>query len=403
MKNNEQENLQEDLDKYKIMCDIADRLVEVSSSKRALGPDDGNLVEFLNNQERVDALLNKLDNSNQVEKHLKYILESDKERDTLLLFSKLEKVKKQHRIILFKKIASTAAALIISFCIFYIISEPDEAVNVVQTRTNTHYDVPVIVLSDGEKIDLISASGDSTAASKNITFTDTNAVKYSNELVIGAEKDVCVEYNTIIIPAKQSFNVELADGTVVTLNANSSLKFPVNFSGSQRTVELNGEAYFKVAKSSKPFVVMLDNSSVKVYGTEFNINMNKEHTIETILIEGSIGFTVDKEREIMMQPNQLMKMNKTSYSCEVSYVDVNKYLGWKNGCFLYEQESLRVILNDIASWYGVRFSIENKVIGSTELSINLNRSMKLSDLLSKLEKMLNVKFINEGRNTYIVL
>lgn len=403
MNQREQKNIQEDLNRYNKMCDIADRLVEVSSGKRVLDSHDGDMVEFLENKDKVELLLNKLENSSQSDKYLNYIISSDKDRDTSLFFAKLRKAEKQHRVILLKRVASVAAALVISFFIFYTITESPKSKHIVESKINTNYDVPTIVLSDGAKIDLTHTTVDKMNISKNISIVNNQAVKYSSNVAVGDEKEVKDEYNTILIPAKQSYEIELADGTQVMLNANSTLKFPVNFSGRERSVELNGEAYFKVAKSSKPFIVRIGNCSVKVYGTEFNINMNKGNTIETILVEGSIGFTTGANEEIMLKPNQLITLNRESNNCEVSYIDVNKYLGWKNGCFLYEQESLRVILNDIASWYGVRFVMENKTIESTELSINLDRKIKLPELLSYLEKMLKVKFINEGNNQYIVL
>lgn len=399
MRQREPKNLQEDLNKYREMCDIADKLVEVSAGRRKLNSGDRNMIKFMQDKEKVDALLNKLDNPTQAEKYLSHIRSSDKDRDTQFLLDKMGRAKRQRRTIQLRRMTSVAAILIASFCIFYIINGTKESVQIVGSTMNPHYDVPVIVLPDGGKIDLSHAIVDKSEVSKHISIVDKQSVKYNSEGAATAEE----EYNTIIIPKKQTFSIELSDGTQVMLNANSSLKYPVNFNGDIRNVELKGEAYFKVAKSSKPFIVKIGDCAVKVYGTEFNINTNRENSIETILIEGSIGFTTSADNEIMLKPNQMMKMSKDKGDYRLSYVNVNKYLGWKTGCFFYEQESLNVILNDIASWHGVSFIMDNKNIGSIELSINLDRNMRLSDLLSNLEKTLKVKFINEGNNQYIVL
>lgn len=389
----------EEVQKYKEMCNIASRLIDISMCNGTLNSDDSELIEFLNNEEKVKILSERLKNSFRAEKCMEYFDSADSKLDTQLLVDKLNKIRKNNKSILYRKISTVAAVLIASFALlYYTTDKPDSEI----LSYNTPYEsnVPVILFDNGEHIDLSDTTDEKLIQRQNISITGASKIKYDNTEVVNENS---VRYNTAIVPAKHTLDIELADGTKVKLNANSTLRFPLNFSNNDRTVEMTGEGYFVVAKSSKPFVVKVGNCAVQVYGTEFNVNMNKRDVIETTLIEGSISFKTRNNEEVMLHPNQCVRLNKETNAIGVSTINVENILGWKNGYFLYEQEKLIVLLNEISNWYGVNIIIENKLVLNNEVSLNVDRSILLPDLLKLLEQMLDIKFVNEGNGKYLLI
>ena len=155
-------------------------------------------------------------------------------------------------------------------------------------------------------MNLKEREADSTAGKSNIRITDDRVI-YDT---MPAVREIV--YNRLIIPAGFTYNVTLADGTEVTLNAGSSLKYPEIFVGKQREVELSGEAYFSVAKSDIPFEISVGGSKIRVYGTRFNVKERPQKAIETVLIEGKIGFKSPGHKEVRVVPGELVSYDMAS-------------------------------------------------------------------------------------------
>lgn len=392
------ENYNRDLYKYRQMCRIADRLTDVAMCGDKVNNEDEELIEFLKNKDKVRDLEIRLEENYRSDKFLRYIIASDKRSDTELLLSKMKLSRRRRRINLIKRVSSVAAIFVIAVVFLYV-TLPHKSNNIIAINKISKNMVPTIILDNGEKIDLQGNEDLRLVSKDNISVIEKGKVKYETQ---AEAKNSGLKHNTIIVPSKFNYNIELADGTLVTLNANSSLRFPVAFAGEERRVELTGEAYFKVTKSAKPFIVVAGDCSIKVYGTEFNVNLNKRDFIEATLIEGSIGFKSASDKEVMLLPNQCVRMHRATNTIDVSNVDVQKYLGWKNGSFFYEQEKLGILLNEISNWYGVKIIVNNTYIVDAEISINIDRNIALNDLLKIMEKMFKVEFINDGDGKYIL-
>ena len=154
-------------------------------------------------------------------------------------------------------------------------------------------DKPTLILSNGLKLELQGEANQLPDGLDGIRNIDQNRVTYE-----GRDSVQELIYNTLIVPAGYTYNVELIDGSEVILNAGSRLRYPVAGNGEIREVELNGEAYFKVTKSSLPFIVKMSDSFVKVYGTEFNANNDGEGDIEVVLVKGRVGFKPKAESKM---------------------------------------------------------------------------------------------------------
>lgn len=288
-------------------------------------------------------------------------------------------------------IALAAAVAVVSFLIFDVSQEePHNTLLSNRSEINLEITVPTLISGDGERIPL---------KVNELAVSDTPTNKSPNTMVTEESKR-----NTIVVPSKYKFTVTLSDGSVVSLNANSELTYPNEFHGDSRNVKIKGEAFFIVSKSDKPFIVETDRGDVKVYGTRFNVNLNRENIMQVVLVEGSVGVTLnerDSSIEYMMSPRQLLEYNRTTQSREVqSNVNVDNYISWIDGSFRYNHIRLSHLLQELSAWYGVKFELSTAV--DSNISLNVNRDMELDTLLGILENMCNVRFIKEKGGLYRV-
>lgn len=165
-------------------------------------------------------------------------------------------------------------------------------------------------------------------------------------------------------PAGSTSRLELGDGTIVQLNAGSILNYPSHFTGSSRTVFLNGEAYFEVAKDKKhPFVVETNQLKIKVLGTHFNIkSYENDYRVVTTLMEGSVSVEFDKDgnipnRPVVLKPNQQVVFDKETNKISIAEVNANLYAVWKDGECFFEGEKLKDIAKILERQFGTPITI----------------------------------------------
>ncbi|WP_179333183.1 FecR family protein [Winogradskyella costae] len=219
---------------------------------------------------------------------------------------------------------------------------------------------------------------------KTIDDNDSNDIVDEEGNVIGIqsgkkieyftkEKKSVLVYNTLTVPYGKKFEVKLADGTIVNVNAGSSLRYPVNFvEGKNRNVFLEGEAFFKVAKDAKhPFVVNANEIDVRVLGTEFNISSYPEdENINTVLVEGSVNVykanaVYNEENTTLLKPGYKAAWSKVDSEIQVSEADVETHLAWLKGRLILKEVEFKAILKKLERQYNVKFvnhdkSLENR-------------------------------------------
>ncbi len=213
----------------------------------------------------------------------------------------------------------------------------------------------VLTLGNNKVKEIYSNSGQSIATTEgNVIGTQRG-----NQLTYFKDKVEKLIYNEIYVPHGKKFRLKLSDGTFVHLNAGTSLKYPVNFiNGKERQVFLKGEAYFEVAKDTKhPFIVTTNNMGVKVLGTHFNINTYKTAEPYTVLIEGSVTIYKNRtEREqgiskTILPGQKAMLMEDV---IEISKVNVNNYIDWREGNLIFIDLPFREIIQKIERKYNVK-------------------------------------------------
>lgn len=209
------------------------------------------------------------------------------------------------------------------------------------------------------------------------------------------------EWGTLLVPTGKNYQVLLADGSAVHLNAWSSLRFPFSFSGKRREVFLSGEAYFTIAPRAKdPFVVHSGVTAVKVLGTSFNINAYSDSLIVTSLVEGSILAGDDEEPEVQLQPG-MEAIYRKGYLRQIHPFDENITLAWRKGQYNYYNESLGTLEAIIRHWYGKQLLFEDPALAAKKLTGIIERDKPLTDFLEGLGKTSGLAYQVNGDKIYL--
>lgn len=316
-----------------------------------------------------------------------------------IIFSSL---KKKRNLTPYYGVAASIAGLLI-VTLFFFIREDKQVVSekLVVSEIKPIQSKAMLVLSTGEQIQL-------TKSTQKIQEQDGSVLKIDS--VMGVQYDALstqrVEkpiYNKIVVPRGGEYFVTLSEGTKVWLDADSELEYPVFFSGDFREVKLKGNAYFCVTKKNdKPFVVRAGEFSLKVYGTEFNVNAYDLQNIETVLVNGSIGFKANiSTPERMMAPNELAVSDSRTGQSEIHQVDIYPYIAWKNQNIVFVNERLESIMEKMARWYDVTVFFQDESLKDLRFDCNMRRYTDIRDLFFFLEKTSNARFALNGRTVVI--
>ncbi len=211
-----------------------------------------------------------------------------------------------------------------------------------------------------------------------------------------------LQTHTLTVPRGENFKVVLCDGTEVWLNANSRLVYPTAFVEKERTVFLEGEAYFKVTKDAKhPFVVKTSHLQTRVLGTEFNIRSYSPTDSHVVLIQGKVevsntkggayaSLTLGEDAHLQPDGNFIM-----------TEVDLDSYIYWKDGYFYFDDVSLLDIMQSIGRWYNINVEFRNKEAMKYKMHFVAERTADLEHTLSLLNRMKKVTVTLSG-NTLTV-
>lgn len=200
-----------------------------------------------------------------------------------------------------------------------------------------------------------------------------------------------IRYNTLRIPRGGEYTLVLSDGTTVWLNSESSIKYPVHFSGEQREVWMEGEVCFNVAKrEQQPFVVHVDKADVKVLGTLFNVEAYpSEETITTTLVRGKVRVEQGDTGRVMM-PNEQVVVKDGHFTTRK--VVAEEYVRWTSGVFCFTEATLETIMEKLTRWYDVEVFFQDSSLKNIHITLEIKRYDNISVILSKMEKMGLVQF-----------
>ncbi|QNL47867.1 FecR family protein [Olivibacter sp. SDN3] len=280
----------------------------------------------------------------------------------------------------------------------------------------------VLTMADGSKVEL-SRKQNGIVIAGDVRYADGSAVLASrvenqeSKDQTNSTEAVAWELMSITTPKGGTYQITLPDGSEVWLNAASTLKYPSRFSGSERVVELIGEAYFSIRESVKkgigekdknstkiPFKVMSAGQTVEVLGTEFNITAYPDETaIITTLIKGSVQLCGDAAgTKVSLIPNEQGVFFNGNITKEK--VDVSTAIAWKEGFFAFDGLPPETAFAQLGRWYDMDVSYQGNIPQVGFFGI-IERSKPLGTILKVLEKS-GVKFKvmqEHGRNQLVVI
>ncbi|MHA4812047.1 FecR family protein [Flavitalea flava] len=289
---------------------------------------------------------------------------------------------------------AVAAAIIVILSVggIYSILQKRNTINQVAGKEEVKFDAPpgrnvaVLTLGNGKQIELDSARNGTLEKQGNTRLLKQGgALSYNSagEAGITGTEASHSTYNMLTTPRGGQFQLTLADGTKVWLNAASSIRYPVNFDNRVRKVEVRGEVYMEVAKNpNKPFLVDAgDGMEIRVLGTNFNLNSYKEEKFRrTTLLEGSVEIITDKGNKLL-KPGEQAQADKEG-SIHVEQVNTAAVVAWKNGLFNFNKSDIRSMMNQLARWYDIDVQYEGAMPeylygGEMERDLNLSQVVKI--------------------------
>ena len=262
-----------------------------------------------------------------------------------------------------------------------------------------HSDKAVLTLANGQQVILDNRASRSIAAQNGVDVAriDSGRLSYVTKYASAAGG-----YNVLTTPRGGQYEVQLPDGTRAWLNSASRLRYPLVFNGATRTVELDGEAYFEVAKNSRqPFCVQAGGIQVKVLGTAFNLMAYAdEDAVRTTLIAGSVRLE-GRHTVQVIRPGEQGALGKEDDRFIISRPDLDDVLAWKNGEFRFSGEKIQTIMRQLARWYDVEVEYQgappaNRFVG------DILKGKDGSTLLDILETTRTVHFKVEGRKIIVI-
>ena len=306
-----------------------------------------------------------------------------------------------------------AAFVVLNICAgIYLYSSKYEDQELLITNSGTA-DVPpgtdqaTLILSDGRRVQLSDVADSGRLALQEgvvISKTADGQLVYHVSSSAKADPKGVIAYNTIETPQGGQYQVVLPDGTRVWLNAASSFRYPINFSvAGRRAVQLSyGEAYFEVSPDKEhPFVLSSGRQQLEVLGTHFNVSAYTEDAVvKTTLLEGKVKLTdrLSKE-EVMLRAGQQAQLSGTGI--QVENLDEANIDLWKDGKFIFNNEPMVSVMQQISRWYKVNVVFQDPV-QDVRLNGSVSRFEHLSTLLSKLEQTGLVSFKREGNNLVVM-
>ena len=197
----------------------------------------------------------------------------------------------------------------------------------------------------------------------------------------------------------QRTTVTLPDGTIVYLNAGSSLRYPERFQNTRR-VELSGEAFFDVVKMpGKPFIIVGKNTETQVLGTSFNL-VDRAGKRNLTVMTGRVAYqNIKTHQKIYVVPNERVEI-KEDGGFEKTTVYAQKYAAWKEGKMLFDNNTLVEIAATLENWYGVKIKISNKHLAGEAFTGQFNKP-ELGDVLRTIGFALKFKYTYSGNNVEI--
>ena len=360
------------------------------------------LNEWRSVSPRHEELFQRMLSSEHVEKSISRFVKTEEEEERG--WRQLQQKARSGRSVRKIKWFPYAAAIVLILSVggvFYFSGDKEqtEILPIAKNEVQVPGSRAVLILPDGRKVDLENeVLRSDLAQSDSLLLVSARSLKYRDI----DSPDTTEIFHTLEIPRGGEYLLALSDGTMIYLNSESTLSFPVKFQGKERKVYLTGEAYFKVAKNTEhPFVVTAGELEVLVTGTTFGVSAYKdEKDIQTTLESGRVTVRVEG-KSVKLVPNKQVLFNKSTMGLEVRDVDVDLYLAWADGRLVYDNCPLEKILTDLGRWYNIDVFYSRDELRSYQFSLNMKKHEEFTQVLELIGKTGEVQFEIKD-NTVIV-
>lgn len=326
------------------------------------------------------------------------ITETERLSDLDEVWNNLSVMHRTKKMTIWPRIAAAAILVIsVSIGLFFYQKERNNSQKIVAQDIKPGGNKAILTLANGQKISLNDALNGELASQSGIRITKTadGQIVYDASSVIESQTAL----NTIEVPVGGQWQVKLPDGSLVFLNASSTLTYPTHFEGNERRVSLKGEAYFEIAHNpAMPFKVLSNEQVVEVLGTHFNIMAYANEPFKTTLVEGSVKISTPNDAKVL-KPGEQALLNGQLLTVKIA--DVEEALAWMKGYFKFN-ESLRDIMNKISRWYDVEVEYSADVDQDMKFGGEISRYKNLSTPLKIMEMSGNVHFKIEKRRVIVM-
>lgn len=390
------------MDRFKQIDKIV-KLLLIKRERALTEQEQETLNDWVNESEGNHALYDDLMDEMKIPGKLDDLVQFDQKK----AFREFERVAKQTKVRKLYRNAFKYAAILIPFVIasWLIIQQNREVketpVATVVSEIGPGTSKAILKLADGSVVDLEVKKDLIVDLDGIVVQNGPNEILYSSQET--PQKHEEIQYNEIQIPRGGEYLLILSDSTKVWLNSETSIKYPVAFASNVREVYLqNGEAFFDVKKNkNSPFIVHTSKMAINVLGTSFNIRAySDEPELTTTLITGKVSIKqLDSDQSSNLLPNQQASLSATGIA--IKNVDVNKYIAWKNGRILFEDNTLEEIFKDLSRWYDIDVEFKNSASRQLRFSVDVERYENLSQVLDILELTKKADF-NIVENTIII-
>ena len=344
-------------------------------------------------------VLERLEDEDYVERRLAGYRTWDDKKAFRQFVERVTRIRRQRQ--LRRRIAWSGVAAGIACVVgFVFFLEPEQQAELPLAEVRNEVVVPgstkaTLRLAGGETVDI---RGDSM----QITGKGKSHILYAGGKLTYAKKEKAAElvYNELEVPVAGECSLVLDDGTQVWVNADSRLKYPVQFVGEERKVFLEGEAYFIVAKDSLPFVVSTSRGDIRVLGTTFNVkSYDEEIAMQATLVEGKV-LVAQGQKEMELAPGEQGTVKDAGIMAKRA-VDVDEFVGWRKGIYVFKKQPLEDIMRDLSRWYGVSVFFQNEGLKQVSFTGNLKRYDNINEFLDVLQRTGDVKY-RINNNTVII-
>lgn len=306
--------------------------------------------------------------------------------------------RKQKRRRLFVRV-SIAASIILAIGISGLYWLRENGVQVAEHESVWNQAEVTLILSSGDKVSVKNMRDNVIREEGVVIRSDSSYLEYRKS---EAATSGVMAYNELVIPKCGEYRLRLADGSLVIMNSESRLRFPVEFTGDKREVYLEGEACFEVTKDTeKPFIVHTTKADVRVLGTVFNVSAYPgEINTEVTLVNGKVQVHVGRV-ERLLTPDQQFVLNNETSEVTVREVEARNYIAWTDGLFRFDAMPLEQLMSRLGRWYDITYEFKDASLQNVRFTGGFRKYDDIRHIVGMIGEITNVVLKVDGNKVII--